>query len=241
MNVAEGSWVDFEQQLTKTRLALVPVGAVEVYGPHMPQGTDGIAAKALCDAAAIQTPLFVAPLIPVGWSETLASFPGTMVVPTPTVKAYAGAIVSSLLRWGINRVVLVNGHLGNVPCLQELCLETEAQHPDCKVATIDIWRFIQPFAGAMLQSERWAFGHAGEAMTSVMLHLHPKLVHQDRLRSHLPEQGRDPLGVFATHRYRDQAPEGLLGDATLATAEQGKIIFDRTVQELLSFLDRFAA
>lgn len=228
------NWYDAEAQARRTDLALVPLGAVEVYGTHMPQGTDGIVATALCRSLAGRVPALVAPLIPVGYSATLQSFPTTLSVPTDALVAYSRGVVSSLLQLGARRVLLINGHAGNVQPLDGMCRELEA--PDRRFAQVDIWRFIQPITGDVLDSQEWKFGHAGEAMTSVMLHLHPEYVKMDRASKEGPALPGQPLGLSYPRSYRANSPKGLLGDASLATAEKGRVILERTLSALEAFV-----
>jgi len=101
VNIAEAPWVDIESGVQRSTCALIPVGAVEVYGLHLPQGTDGIAAAAICEAVAARTGCLVAPLVPVGWSEGLASFPGTLSVRPDVLRAYCDGLVTSLFSWGV--------------------------------------------------------------------------------------------------------------------------------------------
>jgi len=238
VNIAEASWVDVEAGVRRSTCALVPVGAVEVYGPQLPQGTDGIASAAICEAVAARTGCLVAPLVPVGWSESLASFPGTLSVRPDVLRAYCDGLVTSLFSWGIRSILFLNGHLGNVGCLQELALAYDRPNEGRRVAQIDLWRFIQPFTADLLRSPSWTFGHAGEAMTAVMLHLRPNLVRMDRAGRFLPDGIAAPLGVHVQRRYRDQAPDGFLGDATLGTAEVGRQIVERCVDQIAAFLSR---
>lgn len=238
MNIGSATWVEVEDRLRHTRRALIPVGAVEVYGPHLPQGTDGIAAAAICEEVAQRTGCVVAPLVPVGWSESLASFPGTLSVPPEVVKAYCAAIVASLYRWGIRSILILNAHLGNVACLQDLCLEQDRPVEGRRLVQIDLWRYIQPFTTDLLRSPSWKFGHVGECMTAVMLHLRPDLVRMERAGRFLPAQPAAAPGVVVPRRYRDQAPNGFIGDATLATEEAGRQIVERCVDRLAAFLDR---
>ena len=73
------NWVDFDALRKETDLVLMPFGAVEVYGPHLPMGADGISTSALAERVAAEETAFVAPLIPVGYSKALADFPGTLI------------------------------------------------------------------------------------------------------------------------------------------------------------------
>jgi creatinine amidohydrolase len=238
VNIGSATWVDVEDRLRRTRRALIPVGAVEVYGPHLPQGTDGIVAAALCEEVGRRTGCLVAPLVPVGWSESLASFPGTLSVSPEVVKSYCAAVVASLYRWGVRSILLLNTHLGNVACLQDLCLEQDRPAEGRRLIQIDLWRYIQPFTADLLRSPSWKFGHAGECMTAVMLHLRPDLVRMDRAGRFLPAEAVVPPGVIVPRPYRDQAPHGFFGDATLATVEVGRQIVERCVEQLVAFLGR---
>jgi creatinine amidohydrolase len=228
------AWVDVEHLLARTDLGLVPLGAVEVYGPHMPQGTDGIVAVELCRRLAERVPALVTPLIPVGDSASLASFPGTLAVRPSSLIAYVEDVVRSLLGFGLRRILFINGHAGNVQPIDTICRDLSKD--GCRLAQIDIWRFIQTFTRDLLDSQDWTFGHAGEAMTSVMLYLHPEWVQMDRACRGGPELADLPLGVSYPRRYRDLAPNGLLGDATLATAEKGREIIQRATAELVKFV-----
>jgi creatinine amidohydrolase len=234
--IADISWVDFDERARQTEVGLVPAGAVEVYGPHMPQGTDGIVALALCRSVAERIGCLVAPLVPVGWSESLASFPGTLSVSPAAVQEYCRGIAQSLVRWGVNKILFVNGHLGNVGAIDQICLELDDAEAGRRLAQVDVWRFMQPFTADLLDSREWKFGHAGEAMTAVMLHLRPELVDMRRATRAAPAFEPDSLGLSRPYRYRDLAPEGLLGDATLATPEKGRLIFERTVDALVQFI-----
>lgn len=228
------NWVDLEARARRTDLALVPLGAVEVYGPHMPQGTDGIVALALCRQLATRIDALIAPLIPVGYSAALDAFPSTLSVPPEALAAYTRGIVDSLLKLGVRRVLFVNGHAGNVPVID--ALSHDRAQPGRRFAQIDVWRFVQPLCEDLLGSERWKFGHAGETMTSVMLHLYPEYVQMDRATKSEPAGPGRPLGLSGPRSYREYVPTGLLGDATLATAEKGEKIVGRVVDALEEFV-----
>ncbi|MFZ0215554.1 MAG: creatininase family protein, partial [Candidatus Dormiibacterota bacterium] len=234
VELAMANWADAEDQARRTDLAFVPLGAVEVYGRHMPQGTDGIVATALCRALATRVDALIAPLIPVGYSAVLQAFPTTLNVDPEALFAYSRGIVASLLRLGVRRVLFINGHAGNVPTIDGLCRELAA--PDRRFAQVDVWRFVQPLTADLLDSTEWKYGHAGEAGTSVMLHLHPELVKMERATKEAPVLPGQPLGLSAPRSYREVSPQGTVGDATLATAAKGQEIFRRTVDALEAFV-----
>jgi creatinine amidohydrolase len=229
------TWVDFDALRRETDLVLIPLGAVEVYGPHLPMGADGIAALALAKGVAERVPAFVAPLIPVGFSHSLAEFPGTLTVRPQALLAYTRDVAESFIHWGCRRLLFVNGHAGNVPYLNELALELEATHR-VRCAQIDWWRFIQPLVTDLVESDLLPHGHAGEFGTSVMLHLAPELVHIERAVRTEPAQRDDYPDVMRPRSYRAQTETGVLGDATKGTADKGAEVMRRAIERVVAFV-----
>lgn len=236
------TWLDFDAQRRQTDLVLIPLGAVEVYGPHLPMGADGIATLALAQRVAERVPAFVAPLIPVGFSQSLAEFPGTLSVRPQSLLAYTRDVAESFIRWGCRRLLFVNGHAGNVPYLNELALELEATYP-VRCAQIDWWRFIQPLVEDLVESDLLPHGHAAEFGTSVMLHLVPEHVRSERaVRTEPAVNDRFP-DFLRPRSYRAQTATGVLGDATKGTAEKGAEVMRRAVERVVAFIqsDAFRA
>ncbi len=236
------TWVDFDALRRETDLVLIPLGAVEVYGPHLPMGADGIATLALAQRVAEQVPAFVAPLIPVGFSRSLAEFPGTLSVRPQSLLAYTRDVAESFIRWGCRRILFVNGHAGNVPYLNELALELEATHP-VRCAQIDWWRFIQPLVEDLVESDVLPHGHAAEFGTSVMLHLVPEHVRMERAVRTEPAVTDSFADFLRPRSYRAQTETGVLGDATKGTAEKGAEVLRRAVERVVTFIrsDAFRA
>ncbi|RMF85323.1 MAG: creatininase family protein [Nitrospinota bacterium] len=233
--VAEMSWIAFEKQTQQTDLVLLPLGAVEVYGPHLPMGTDGFVAMALATRVAERIPALVAPLIPVGYSRSLQDFPGTLNVSPEALKAYVQGICESFLLWGCRRFLFLNGHLGNVAPIAQLCEELRRVH-GATCAQVDIWRFIQPLTRDLMESDTLPFGHASEAGTSVMLYLHPELVDLPAATRTPPPPDPFP-DILQTGSYREKSGTGVLGDATRGTAEKGEAIISRSVDRLVAFVE----
>ncbi len=229
------NWVDFETLLEETDLVLMPFGAVEVYGPHLPMGADGISTMALAEGVASEEKAFIAPLIPVGYSKMLADFPGTLNVRPSSLVAYARDVAESYIGWGCKRILFINGHAGNVAYLAELAAELEDEF-GVKVAQIDWWRYIQPLVEDMVEADILPHGHASEFGTSVMLYLAAEHVKMDRAVRTEPKRV-DPFPDFIRpRRYRDATDTGVVGDGTLGTAEKGEETMRRAVARTLEFI-----
>jgi creatinine amidohydrolase len=229
------NWVDFDALRKETDLVLMPFGAVEVYGPHLPMGADGIATTALAERVAAEEAAFVAPLIPVGYSKALADFPGTLNVRPSSLVAYARDVAESYIGWGCQRILFINGHAGNVPYLAELATQLQEEH-GVKVAQIDWWRFIQPLVEDLVESDILPHGHASEFGTSVMLHLAPEHVKMERAVRSEPK-GRAAFPDFIRpRRYGDSTDTGVVGDGTFGTPEKGAETLRRAVARTLEFI-----
>lgn len=228
-------WETFERAQQATDLVLIPLGAVEVYGPHLPMGADGIATSALAQRIAEQVPALIAPLIPVGYSRSLMSFPGTLTVRPSSLMAYAQDVAESFIHWGCRRVLWINGHSGNVPYLNEVSFNLEETH-GVRCAQIDWWRFIQPLAKGMEAADILPHGHASEFGTSVMLHLVPEHVQMNRA-VRTPDAAPDPWPDFPRRRnYRERTTTGVVGDGTLGTADKGAEVMRRAVDRAVAFI-----
>jgi mycofactocin precursor peptide peptidase len=196
-------------------LVLVPVGSTEQHGPHLPFSTDSVIARAVAEraadalATAPDGPPLVAPAIVYGASGEHAGFPGTISIGHEALHIVIVETVRSLALWA-GRVVLVNGHGGNVPTLDAAAGRLRVEGHDVSWTDCDI-----PGSDA----------HAGFTETSVMLHLVPHLV---RTSAAVPGDTRPLAEVMPdliARGVRVVSANGVLGDPTGATgAEGGRIL-----------------
>lgn len=197
-------------------LVLIPLGATEQHGPHLPSGTDALiadrVARAVADALA--SPAVVAPVLPFGSSGEHADFPGTMSIGREVLDRVVVELVRSLSSWA-TRVVLINGHGGNSPTLSTCVPRLRSEGHDvawlpCAVPGGD--------------------AHAGRTETSLLLHLEPGLVD---LSAAVPGDTRpigDLLLDLVASGVRAVSPTGVLGDPSGASASEGLRIFDDLVR-----------
>jgi creatinine amidohydrolase len=232
--IAEMTWVDVAEAATRTDLCLLPLGAVEVYGPHLPLGADGIVSDHLCREVAERVSCFVAPLIPVGFSATLQEFPGTLSVSTAALRGYIEGVVHSLHRFGVRRFLFVNGHAGNVAVIADVVEQMKQTYPKTMYAQVDVWRFVIPHAASVSESPL-PQGHAAEHGTSVLLAVAPELVKMERAVDN-PARGGGFPEIIQYGSYRKRAPDGVLGHATKGSAGKGQIIVQRAVDRIVEFV-----
>ncbi|PCR90700.1 creatininase family protein [Natrinema ejinorense] len=172
MNLSDATWTDVKD--LETDLAVVPVGSTEQHGPHAPLGTDVLTAEAVADAGVerVDREVVRSPAIPVGIAEEHRQFPGTMWVSADTFRDYVGEAVTSLASHGFDRVVLVNGHGGNVDALREVGGRL----------TRDGDAYAVPFTWFEAVGEHAAdMGHGGPLETALLRHCEPDLIREDRI------------------------------------------------------------
>ena len=172
------SWVDFDQRRKETKTVILASGAVEVYGPHLPLGSDIIVAKKIAELVANEVGAVVGPCLEVGQSYDLMGFPGTIACQSKNLKAVYRDICECFIHWGFENIFVVNTHVANTQPLNELMDELRREH-GTKCGLIAWWQYIPTLSKDIFESPN-PHGHASEAGTSVLLYLAPELVKMSR-------------------------------------------------------------
>lgn len=216
-------------------VGLVPVGAVEQHGPHLPTGTDTIVATAVCEAAAELCDAVVLPPIAVGCSYGHGTvLPGTLSL-SPELLAL---VVRQYAEWaavsGLRRLLLVNAHFGNAAALGTATDHLRLFRPDLRIGALDWWS-----VDAQVLREVTSDGddiHANRAETAMVMAIAPDLVHLDRLRdSDDPDRTTDLV-------FRYTAPalstNGVTGRPSEATPELGAALLARVAAAVAARVER---
>ncbi len=162
--------------IERTRTAVVPFGSIEQHGPHLPNGTDTIAAEVLAAAVAEQLPGLHVPFGPYGVTPIHAGHPGTISLRRSTFEALLTDICTELVAMGVDRFVFVNWHEGNIASMDGVATEIQDRHSGVHIVT----------ANACYTAQRLYAQHGGELthgggieVLAVMAH-DPELVKVDR-------------------------------------------------------------
>ncbi len=227
MVIEDMTMTEFERGLEKTRTVLVPFGATEEHGPHLPLSTDTLHAATVGRRLAERRPLFVAPPVPYGVCRSSGDHPGTLSITTPTLRALAIDIVSSLYRHGLRNVILLTGHAGGTHTSTlidagETLLET---FDDLRIAVLTEYMLAAEAGKGLIETE--GDSHAGEIETSRIMHSHPHLV-RGTARQEFPSF---PKGILVRNKRRFW-PNGVWGDPSRATANKGESLEKRVVEAL---------
>lgn len=214
-------------------VVVLPLAATEQHGPHLPLSTDVDIGMALLAEAFRRLPanaeVWALAPVTVGASQEHARFPGTRSVSTAELTRTIVEHGAALAAAGVRRLVLSNSHGGNRYGMDAAGLSLRAEH-DLLVVRAHYPRFERP-ADVELPESEWRHGlHGGAIETAMMMHLRPDLVRPEaaadfvslgvdleQILRHVGPEGRAPFSWLAS----DLNPEGVVGDATLATAAMG--------------------
>ena len=218
MKLGSRAWPELEA--VAPPVLVIPLGATEQHGPHLPLETDTLIAGAIADAAAARLEdVVTAPVLPFGASDEHAGFPGTLSLGQHALEAAVVALVQSAE--GFAAVVLLAWHGGNAEPLARAVarLRGEGRRVAC-------W---QP-------SHAGGDSHAGRIETSLMLAIAPELVGGER-----PVGTTDPLAtlmpVLRVAGVKAASPSGVLGDARGASAEEGRELLHELAGDFSAFVD----
>jgi creatinine amidohydrolase len=212
-------------------IVIVPIGATEQHGPHLPSMVDWRLAQEVAHRAARliveSAPVLVTPTIPFGMSEHHMSLSGTITLDYATMEAVIRCTVTSAIRHGFRRIFALNGHGGNTTALQNMIGELTLAHK-LPLATGTYWDIATPSIAKLLDRQK-ALLHACEAETSMIMALAPELVNPDELaQMHGPYvtglsaiPGVNP-GVYRWRQLSSRSPIGVIGEAATASAAKGE-------------------
>jgi creatinine amidohydrolase len=218
-----------------TDVGLLPVGATEQHGPHLPCGTDTILATAISEAVSARTGAVVLPAVPIGCSYGHGKdLPGTISL-TPEGLA---SVVRQTVEWaalsGLERVLIVNAHFGNHASLMVATDHIRLERPDLRTGVVGWWA-----ADSEVAAETALDGediHANRTETSLMLAVRPDLVKMDRLTSS-DDPDRTTDLVFR-YTATSLSTNGVTGRPSEATVQLGQRLFERTVAAISAMVER---
>lgn len=235
IHLAELTKDEFAAAMQAGRWLLLPFGAVEQHGPHLPLGTDLFYAEHLCAAVAERIHGLVAPPLPYGACRTMRNFPGTISLAPATLGAVVREVVAEYIRHGGRKFALITGHAepAQMEAMREAVLPLVNADPGLIVLTIGPYDFLDPIRReADLVSTD---GHAGSIETSEMLVVAEQMVRMDRI----PKVTRPRLSRFRVLANPEtEYPTGVRGDTSKVSRELGERAIRHVVSEIVNLLER---
>jgi creatinine amidohydrolase len=250
------------EAFAKNPIILLPMGSHEDQGPHAPMG-DYLLAEKVAELAAIRateagTPTYVAPVLPFGGADWFGPMIGGIAISQATLTSVITDMVASLHRNGLTRIVVINGHGGNVGPIAEVA-RTLWQEKKVVLPSLYLWRISYGLLPGLIGAEKAkaVSGHGADPLTSIGMHLFPELIRQDLIPEGKPLKKDSVLGLPYTGlgtasfngaeiglpmEYDDTYHAGVAqGDPKLCSAETGQVLVEKLTDIVASFAAHFAS
>ena len=223
-----------ERRLRENPVVILPVGALEAHGPHLPLGADQIQAESTAEALAGRIGALIAPTLPYGCCAGTRPFPGTISLSLGALSRLVRELLEELARTGVRRVLVLSGHAaqGHMAALREGAEEAVRAVPALRVAVLSDYDFVYELRGKLSPATD---GHGGLLETSRVLAMSPNTVGTERPKVEY-RYSRFQVGDPTVEEW----PESVIGDTGPATSELGHRVqahvldrLEATVRELL--------
>ena len=249
------TWPEINEAVEMKKVCIVPCGAVEQHGPHLPLDVDLICPTEIARGAgrALPEKILVLPIVAYGYTGHVMDFPRTINQHFEHFIHHVLDITKSLAYHGFKKILLLNGHGSNMPNLDLVARRTNLE-TDAECILAGWWNLLSVDKEFMPRWRESKFpggcSHAGELETSLYLYLDGDNVRHDKIKSgtisfndednpfnwvDLFSAGPATL-VSWTSSYSET---GVLGDAEKASAEKGKEAYEEAVKQLVRFIDYF--
>ncbi|MEG1636368.1 MAG: creatininase [Cellulosilyticaceae bacterium] len=239
------TWMEFDKRKDEAILIL-PIGATEQHGPHLPLCVDTVIAKECAVHLAEKINGIVAPVVSYGYKSAPLSgggplFPGTIDLNGETLVKLVYDLLCEFIKDGVKKIIVMNAHFENEAFLLEAIDLVSDKYKDTVIIVETNW--WDPMPHSVIDEifdevpfPGWAFEHAAITETSLMMYFAPELVHEECM---IDEKGAQPSSY---HKYpidKDTVPPtGVLATARTSSAEKGKVIVEAVVTELVNITEK---
>ena len=224
------SWIEAEQWFANNPVVVIPLGAAaKEHGPHLPLNNDAIIAAWLGEQIMARLPVVVAPLINASFYPAFTEYPGSISLRYETARDLIADTCMSLSRFGLSRFYVINTGLST---LRPLAEAKSLLDESIVFEYLDLDAALQGLPGDLLQQQYGS--HADEHETSLMLHIAPEVVDMSRA----VDDGAEGEGRLTRTRGQGLWSEsGVFGQATLASADKGKVIAQVLLRHTLAQIE----
>jgi creatinine amidohydrolase len=227
-----------------TTVVLAPIAACEQHSRHLPTFTDTILVTTVAEQVERRLPehVLLLPTLWLGASSHHLPLGGTLSAEVDTHIDVLCDLLTPLLDDGYQRILVLNGHGGNIDTMHVALRRLQPKYPDRLVAAASYWELAEHELAGLAEGKRKTMGHACEFETSMVLALRPELVHREQIENDPPKDDSTFRGVFTAEDMKQRTDHGAVGYPELASAEKGRRILEavvgRTVEVIEAMLTR---
>ena len=224
-------------------LVVLPIAAVEQHGPHMPTGTDNFLCTGLAEALEQSMPDKVL-LAPTQWLGASAHHLRIGATLDSSLEVYIETLMGmarSVLNDGFPRILLLNGHGGNIDPMRVAVRRIQNEYVDRLLSAACYWDVADELIKQSLDGAHKFVGHACEFETSMLMHLRPELVKLELVKDDGELITDNLVGVYISRDLRQRTAEGCTGRPDLASAAKGRMLFAGILEALVETVDSLLA
>jgi creatinine amidohydrolase len=241
------TWPEINEAIEQNQVCIVPCGAVEQHGDHLPLDVDLVCPGGIARGVGEALPdrVLILPTIQYGYTGHVMDFPGTINTHYETFIKQVLDVTQSLAYHGFKKIILLNGHGSNMPNLDLAARRTNLE-TDAECCLIAWWHLLNCDPDFMPSWRESTFpggcAHACELETSLYLYLDEDNVRKDRIKNHISTLNRDNpyqwVDLFGTGPAAltswtsTYSPRGVIGEPELATREKGERVYHEAVKQL---------
>jgi len=239
------TWFEISEKINKIKAVILPVGSCEQHSLHLPLGMDTYSSYTLSleIAKRLNGDILVLPPIWYGISPHHMNFKGTITLAPNTLLSIVRDIAISLDKHGLQKLIIINGHGGNIPTLN-LALREIRERTKLDTVLINPWELISDVIKDVLESEIW--GHACEFETSIALVIIPDKVRREKITKPMMREPKmkyaalwSPIKISTAWNTDEFTNTGSIGDPTKASKKKGEKLWDAMVERTLDVVKSF--
>ncbi len=226
----EYTYKEIEEILSRNPLVILPVGSVEAHGYHLPLNTDMLQPLWLAERIAEKLNALILPPIHYGWTESLASFPGTISIGFDTLKNLVEDILREVVKQGVRKILILSGHAStlHMAALHLASQNVLKENRDVKLMLLSDYYIAYQYRGKLVPEDD---SHAGIIETSRIMAIRPELV-KDEYHYERKEAGK----YMVIRDYREIVPYATFSDPHGANKELGEKLNSLILEELLKII-----
>jgi creatinine amidohydrolase len=244
MKFAEMTFPELRAVPRDQTLVVAPIAACEQHSHHLAVITDTILVTGVADGVERRLPKQVLqlPTLWFGASAHHLRFGGTLSAEVETHVEMLVDLLTPLLEDGYQRILILNGHGGNIDTMQMALRTLQTEHINRQISAASYWDLASKELAALAEGPRKVMGHACEFETSMMMALRPDLVRRDKIKNDPLVENTALRGLYLAEDMRQRTDHGAVGYPELASAEKGQKFLaaavDRTVEVIEALLKR---
>ncbi|MBU7599379.1 creatininase family protein [Streptomyces sp. P38-E01] len=250
--IGELSWTQVKALAAQDPVVLLPIGAIEQHGPHLPVHEDSIVAEWVADRLARENGYYVAPALNYGHSGTFRGYPGNLSLSQATLRNVTYEIIEALVQSGFSRIVIVDNNGGNVGPVTGASLDAR-RDLGVLIGHLYPWQLGYALMRDVYEDPGAAYGHGAEPEHSAMLAMFPEQVQRELAVA----GGLESAGGWTPTSYTEAAvpgftvpgtvfwdfsevsPTGCTGDVSLGNAATGEIWIERVLGFCAAYLREY--